>query len=95
MVLGVRSFLASTRRSRKGWAAQAEYTPGYSASDMLFSQATIATGMALGGLGILAAENSGLGVIGKTLLGSTMGYPQLLLDGFALGQANAAGLGCE
>lgn len=72
--------------------AQALRTRGYSASDALFAETSIVTADALGGLGALAGAK--LGWIGKALLGSTVGYPQLLLDNFVLAQARAAELNC-
>jgi RHS repeat-associated protein len=75
--------------------AQAAYTPGYSASDALAAQGSIATGYALGALGAGAAEYSDLGTLGKALLGTAVGSPQILLDGVLVGNADAATLDCS
>jgi hypothetical protein len=73
---------------------QLAFTSGYGVNDALAAQLPIVTGAALGGLGSWAAKlaggSNGLGVIGQRILATTVGVPQVILDGALIGKAAAA-----
>ena len=74
--------------------AQLFATPGFGATDAISGQIGVVTGVALGTLGSAAGGLSDLGFAGKTLLGTAVGLPQLLLDGAQLSQAASLQLAC-
>jgi RHS repeat-associated protein len=90
-------------------AAQKEFTPGYSWRDAFEAQIPIVTGDALAGLGGWAADLAssedgyfgsaadyeGLGYGGKVALTTTVGAPQVLLDGALAGTASGSAFDCS
>jgi len=73
---------------------QLAYVRSYSLRDALAAQGPILAGNVLGSLGGAAAYYSRLGALGKALLGTAVGAPQILFDGLMTGSASADGISC-